>query len=175
MSAHHSDVLRAHEDGVSGYQLQVAGHGGDATKKNTPGSAILKWKHFTLKPLQTKSRGVKEVAFYESLSSAHHEDAEVKIDPEVLAYLKGLTPSYHGVVQVMIDTAEQTFDYIVLQDITHGYSPACVMDVKIGRKMYEESAPEVIAAAYHAEHMFIMPIHITTGRAGLKRSKTCID
>jgi Inositol polyphosphate kinase len=137
-------VLRAHEDGVTGYQLQVAGHGGDATKKNTPGSAILKWKHFTLKPLQTKSRGVREVDFYESLSSAHHEDAEVKIDREVLAYLKGLTPSYHGVVQVMIDTVEQTFDYIVLQDITHGYSPACVMDVKIGRKMYEESAPEVM-------------------------------
>lgn len=75
-------------------------------------------KRFVLKPVQSGSRGLREVSFYEFVRS--------RPAPRLAPFLC----RYRGVYR----------SFIVLDDLTAGLSHPCALDVKIGTKTYEEDA-----------------------------------
>ncbi|KAJ8605957.1 hypothetical protein CTAYLR_010655 [Chrysophaeum taylorii] len=72
--------------------------------------------HVVLKPLQSGSRGAREVSFYEySIGRSISE----------------FTPGYRGICG----------ERIILDDVARGMDRPCTLDVKIGTRTYEDEAP----------------------------------
>lgn len=78
-----------------------------------------------LKPVQSGSRGLREVAFYEYVRA------------QKVPGLKPFVCPYYGVVRPI----RRGQAYILLSDITAGMVKPCVLDVKLGTQTYEDEAP----------------------------------
>ncbi|KAF0694832.1 hypothetical protein As57867_014302, partial [Aphanomyces stellatus] len=78
-----------------------------------------------LKPFQSKNRGETELAFYE----------------HVLPLRLPFLPAFFGVLELQADDDSSDLRrYLQLEDLLHGMTKPCIMDVKIGTKSYEPNA-----------------------------------
>jgi len=77
---------------------------------------------FVLKPVQSETRGLREVSFYEYCA----------LRSSVFA---PFLCTYHGVVDF------QGHPYVALDDCRRGMRRPCTLDVKIGTRTYEDDAP----------------------------------
>lgn len=109
---------------------QVAGHEAGSGK---PGPLIDGSGHF-YKPLHPgDERGTHEVAFYTSFSS----------HPRVPSSVRSFFPSFGGTQLLPTsDSSDLLLPHLVLEDLLHGYSGPCVMDVKIGARTWYPRASE---------------------------------
>lgn len=80
---------------------------------------------FVLKPVQSGSRGEREVAFYEYVRAHKVPGLESFVCP------------YYGVVRPI----PRGQAYILLHDLTTSMLKPCVLDVKLGTQTYEDEAP----------------------------------
>jgi hypothetical protein len=99
--------------------LQVGGH------KDSLSMKLLR-PHFVLKPLQSDSRGQREIKFYEELEHLRSLN---------LSRMLRFICEYHGVLPNVKSTG-----YLVLTDVTAHYRRPCVMDCKIGQQTFEAGA-----------------------------------
>ncbi|KAJ4756134.1 Inositol polyphosphate multikinase [Rhynchospora pubera] len=110
---------------------QVAGH---EAGSGTLGPLIDGSGHF-FKPLNpSDERGAHELAFYTSFFS----------DPRVPHSIRSsFFPSFGGTRVLPIpDAPDLLLPHLVLENLLHGYSNPCVMDVKIGARTWYPSASE---------------------------------
>ncbi|CAH2043066.1 unnamed protein product, partial [Iphiclides podalirius] len=111
---------------VQAYSLQVAGH------QTTNGAKYLGLLQCSngriLKPILKESQR-REVDFYEHLAASKHPD---------LVELRKFTPEYFGVKKFTYNGHEQ--EYIMLEDLTERMLEPCIMDVKIGKRTWDDSA-----------------------------------
>jgi len=100
------------------FEHQVGGHGiGQAD------GGLLKHSSFVLKPLATK-KGTVEKDFYEAVGKC------------ILArYL----PKYHGIVSVEQSQGSKS-DYMKLEDLTQHFQRPSILDLKIGKQTWDETA-----------------------------------
>lgn len=104
---------------------QVAGHGSHDSKQ-----AILTGKDgCILKPVQAPPRGQREKNFYEEIFSSS--------EPSHLEF-KPFLPKYYGSCKKK--TKDGLADFMIIENLTQGYSKPCIMDIKIGAKTYGPDA-----------------------------------
>lgn len=109
---------------ISPLDTQVAGHGSeddgqDGVLQNSLG--------LIYKPIQDSSRGLRELEFYQKINNSNKED-DVQI--------RRLIPKFYG------DEKINDKHYLVLENLTFGFSKPCVMDIKIGKITYGLDATE---------------------------------
>lgn len=85
--------------------------------------SMLVAKGLVLKPVQSETRGLREVAFYEYVTR--------KKSSPMMSFLC----NYHGVVEY------EGYAYLALDDCRRGMRRPCTIDVKIGTRTYEDDAP----------------------------------
>jgi inositol-polyphosphate multikinase len=127
---------KANETMLKPPEHQVAGHAAGSGK---PGPLIDGSGHF-YKPLHPgDERGAQEVAFYTSFSS----------HPQVPSSIRSFFPSFGGTQLLPIsDSSDLSLPHLVLEDLLHGYSGPCVMDVKIGARTWYPRVSESDFAKY---------------------------
>jgi 1D-myo-inositol-tetrakisphosphate 5-kinase/inositol-polyphosphate multikinase len=84
------------------------------------------------KPVQPGIKGSTEVQFYQSLFG----DAEL---PREVVSLRQLVPGYYC-KETIRDRAGNLHEFLKLEDITHRYKKPCIMDVKVGRRVWDDFA-----------------------------------
>ncbi|XP_050310974.1 inositol polyphosphate multikinase [Anthonomus grandis grandis] len=104
---------------------QVAGHIID----DSGGIGMLKKEGLAFKPLLKKEYAEREVKLYEQL--------ETTVD-RCLIEMRQLVPKYHGVQK--LEVKGNRMDFLVLEDLTHGFKEPCIMDIKIGRRTWDPKA-----------------------------------
>ena len=108
---------------------QIAGHGseGDGEKGflKRPDGRLLK-------PVQAPPRGRRELDFYKKMNSSK--------DPTDIR-LKRCIPEFFGVEKVgFINGITVTEEFLILRDITEGFSRPAIMDIKIGSRTWGPDA-----------------------------------
>jgi hypothetical protein len=108
---------------------QIAGHGseGDGEKGflKRPDGRLLK-------PVQAPPRGRRELDFYKRMNSSK--------DPTDIR-LKSCIPEFFGVEKVgFINGITITEEFLILRDITEGFSRPAIMDIKIGSRTWGPDA-----------------------------------
>lgn len=112
---------------VTPLDTQIAGHGSE----NDGSRGMLMHKDgFVLKPVQPPPKGLREIGFYQTISSS---------DDTVDTTFRKFTAKYFGTEMI---GAANTDEYLVLDNLTQGLSKPCVMDIKIGAKTYGPDASE---------------------------------
>lgn len=125
-------LLRLVPEGYIPLPHQVGGHRhvdgklGFLRRKGQP--------QFLFKPIQAGVKGPREVAFYDSLFTGKEQDL-----PLDLRQLKQLIPWYHGIEEIQ-DRAGNSYEFMKLEDITHKFRKPCIMDIKIGRRVWDDFA-----------------------------------
>ncbi|KAL1494539.1 hypothetical protein ABEB36_010121 [Hypothenemus hampei] len=104
---------------------QVAGH----TISDTGGIAMLKKNGLVYKPLLKKDCAEREVKIYEHL--------ETTVDRSLIE-MRQLVPKFYGVETLEIK--EKAIDFLVLEDLTRDFKEPCIMDIKIGRRTWDQNA-----------------------------------
>eukprot|EP00298_Acanthocystis_sp_HF-20_P010508 c18890_g1_i1.p1 GENE.c18890_g1_i1~~c18890_g1_i1.p1 ORF type:complete len:319 (-),score=118.44 c18890_g1_i1:112-1068(-) len=112
----------AHQEGLETYKHQVAGHGGILTH---PGDGTV------LKPAIPK-----EMSLYQNV----HSKQEHVLTPFI--------PIFHGVTRIgdEVENPNQCAEkpiphqYIVLEDLFHDFMNPSILDIKMGTKLYSETA-----------------------------------
>ncbi|CAI8046652.1 Inositol polyphosphate multikinase [Geodia barretti] len=84
------------------------------------------------KPVQPGIKGTIEVQFYETLFG------EEDLPGEVVA-LRQLVPGYYH-KETIRDRAGNLHEFLKLEDITHRYKKPCILDVKVGRRVWDDFA-----------------------------------
>jgi 1D-myo-inositol-tetrakisphosphate 5-kinase/inositol-polyphosphate multikinase len=108
---------------------QVAGHGSADAKQ-----AILTGKNgCILKPIQEGPRGVREKKFYADVFSGK-EDVNQKFQK--------VMPKYYGTCIKKVGDKGERKEFLMIENLTHGYEKPCIMDVKIGVKTYGPDASQ---------------------------------
>ena len=93
-------------------------------------------KGLVLKPVQQDKRGQREAEFFKTVTSS--------TDPDMQMFTNYI-PQFHGVTKKTRDDGTIQ-EYLMMENLTSGYSKACIMDVKIGTKTYGPDAkPEKMA------------------------------
>lgn len=106
---------------------QAAGHGaGDDDKVGLLVSGL----DHVLKPVQAPPRGLREVEFYQNVSSSN--------DPECERW-RDLAPRYYG-LETLTSEAGETSQYLMLENLTSGMTSPCVLDIKVGRRTWGPDA-----------------------------------
>lgn len=110
---------------------QIAGHGseGDGEKGflKRPDGRLLK-------PVQAPPRGRRELEFYKRINASK--------DP-IDTRLKNCIPDFFGVEKVgFINGITVTEEFLILRDITEGFSRPSIMDIKIGSRTWGPDASE---------------------------------
>lgn len=110
-------------------ETQIAGHG----SCNDGQRGMLKHESgFVLKPVQGPPKGLREVTFYQTISTS---------TTETDSKFKALTAKFFGTDSVKLSNGDHS-EYLVLENLTQGFSKPCVMDVKIGSITYGPDASE---------------------------------
>lgn len=111
---------------------QVAGH--EASIYTVAGGALV-----------VKSCSPSESGFYQN-ALIHQDAVTSKSQQELITRLKKYLPTYHGTVQLISDTDESTEkgeDFaVVLENLTRGYKHANVLDIKLGKQLWDDTASE---------------------------------
>ena len=120
---------------------QIAGHGseGDGEKGflKRPDGRLLK-------PVQAPPRGRRELDFYKRINASK--------DPTDLR-LKKCIPEFFGVEKVgFINGITITEEFLILRDITEGYSRPSIMDIKIGSRTWGPDASAKKQAQENAKY-----------------------
>ena len=108
---------------------QIAGHGSE----NDGEKGFLKRPDGRLlKPIQAPPRGRRELDFYKKINSSK--------DPVDLR-LKNCIPQFFGVEKIgFINGVTVTEEFLILRDITEGFSMPAIMDIKIGSRTWGPDA-----------------------------------
>ncbi|XP_017842409.2 inositol polyphosphate multikinase [Drosophila busckii] len=125
---------------------QVAGHTFEASNAAAIGLLQDAGEGKVFKPLGKPECGEREINFYESLAaaiaatSATGNDLNGRGDSNLtdlatLAALAPHVPRYYGQQKLFVNQRQHTF--LKLEDLTHGMSKPCVMDVKVGRRTWD--------------------------------------
>ena len=87
-----------------------------------------------LKPVQRSPKGPRELQFYKELSASQCRDE--------LQCLRPWVPQFHGVTDIVISDgiAERQQTFLLLEDLASTLPHASVIDLKIGRRCWDESA-----------------------------------
>lgn len=110
----------------------VGGHSTKQEHKQDESHTILIIHDKVYKPFQAASKGKK-------LSRGDAEAEFYKLVNELKHPIKAYLPGFFGIDQLDGRT------YLVLQDITNGFRKPCLLDIKMGRRTYDEEAtPEKI-------------------------------
>jgi len=112
---------------VTALASQAGGHG--AGEEGKVGLLVSGLDH-VLKPVQNPPRGLREVAFYEKISTPNGPELEQWRD---------LTPHFHGLETVTKEDGT-TSQYLMLENLTGGMTRPCVMDIKVGKITYGPDA-----------------------------------
>ena len=120
---------------------QIAGHGseGDGEKGflKRPDGRLLK-------PVQAPPRGLRERDFYKRINTSK--------DPTDLR-LKKFIPEFFGVEKVgFINGITVTEEFLILRDITEGFSRPSIMDIKIGSRTWGPDASAKKQAQENAKY-----------------------
>ncbi|KAJ2160793.1 hypothetical protein GGF46_001981 [Coemansia sp. RSA 552] len=99
---------------VQEFEYQVAGH---------PGVLVVEGNDMLIKPLNKR-----EQQFYEGAMG--HAD------------VKSFLPIYYGSLKRDGLEAGETREYICLENLVHGFEQPCVLDLKIGSRLYDVDATE---------------------------------
>jgi len=110
-------------------ETQIAGHG---SCNDGQRGMLMHESGFVLKPVQAPPKGLREVSFYQTISTSTTE-TDVKF--------KRLTAKFFGTDSVKLANGDLS-EYLVLENLTQGFSKPCVMDVKIGSVTYGPDASE---------------------------------
>lgn len=117
---------------------QVAGHGSIDAKQ-----AILTGKNgCILKPIQAPPRGLREKKFYDDIYSS---------DKETDHQFKPFLPKYFGSCKKKSGTGELA-EFLMIENLSQGYSKPCIMDVKVGAKTYGPDASKEKIAKQDASY-----------------------
>jgi 1D-myo-inositol-tetrakisphosphate 5-kinase/inositol-polyphosphate multikinase len=125
-------------------EQQVGGH---KTAEGKVGM-LLHPPNFVLKAVQSRSRGLREVGFYEEVEARRGDSRAL----ESLCGLERFFPQYHGVVQLGLKERNEqgknlppcpSGDFLVCLDATAGMRRPCVIDIKIGRVTFEPDSSTV--------------------------------
>ncbi|PIA18923.1 SAICAR synthase-like protein [Coemansia reversa NRRL 1564] len=111
---------RANVETAQAFEYQVAGH---------PGVLVVEDNAMIIKPLNKR-----EQEFYEGANGA----------PE----FKSFMPVYYGMLQQSNDNVNsENAEFICLENLVHGFDKPCVLDIKIGSRLWDiDAAPEKQAA-----------------------------
>jgi hypothetical protein len=90
------------------------------------------WEDILYKPVQPGIKGTIELQFYETLFG------EEDLPREVVA-LRQLVPGYYH-KETIRDRAGNLHEFLKLEDITHRYRKPCILDVKVGRRVWDDFA-----------------------------------
>lgn len=118
----HSDVPGA----LLVFSNQVAGH---MVQANGQFVGMLKQNGLVFKPILKKDLGEREIHFYRTLEES---------SDKMMIELKNLVPSFYGTEKVSI--MDKEYECIVLEDLTKYYKEPCIMDIKIGRRVWDPDA-----------------------------------
>jgi len=110
-------------------ETQIAGHG---SCNDGQRGMLMHESGFVLKPVQAPPKGLREVSFYQTISTSTSE-TDIKF--------KALTAKFFGTDSVKLANGDLS-EYLVLENLTQGFSRPCVMDVKIGSVTYGPDASE---------------------------------
>jgi hypothetical protein len=80
------------------------------------------------KPIQTSSE-VKELDFY-------------SFGLDKISNMKPFLPKFYGSVYIKYQQDEKSLQHIVLEDLTQGFKHPCLVDLKIGKRTYDENATQ---------------------------------
>ncbi|KAJ2083613.1 hypothetical protein H4R24_000671 [Coemansia sp. RSA 988] len=129
------DKPRANLENAQAFEYQVAGH---------PGVLVVEDNAMIIKPLNKR-----EQMFYEGASGA----------PE----FKSFMPVYYGKLQRSNDDVDsENSEFICLENLVDGFDKPCVVDIKIGSRLWDiDAAPEKQAA------MVKKAQRTTSGRLGI--------
>ncbi|XP_077999083.1 inositol polyphosphate multikinase-like [Glandiceps talaboti] len=114
-------------EGCHPLEHQVAGHihGQGKTK-----AGMLQYVDGTiLKAMQRPPRGLRELDFYENVFRDDQEDSQ-------FLSLQQFLPRFLGTFRA----PDSEITYLKLDDITQRFSKPCILDVKMGRQVYEKGA-----------------------------------
>jgi len=112
---------------------QVGGHGAWDEKQRM----LVDTNGCILKILPPPPRGEREVNFYKDINSSE--------DPGHAQFLPWV-PGYHGVSE------KSGGNYLILENLTHGYGKPCVLDIKMGVRTYGPDASEEKKAKQDASY-----------------------
>merc|ERR1719189_1499236 len=120
---------------------QIAGHGSE----NDGEKGFLKRPDGRLlKPIQAPPRGRRELDFYKKINSSK--------DPVDLR-LKNCIPEFFGVEKIgFINGVTITEEFLILRDITEGFSMPAIMDIKIGSRTWGPDASAKKQAQENAKY-----------------------
>jgi len=110
-------------------ETQIAGHG---SCNDGQRGMLMHESGFVLKPVQAPPKGLREVTFYQTISTS---------TTETDSKFKALTAKFFGTDSVKLSNGDHS-EYLVLENLTQGFSKPCVMDVKIGSVTYGPDASE---------------------------------
>jgi len=113
------------QNDIKDFDCQVGGH---MAINGRPGVKRL-GTSYIMKPVIKDSRGSREVGFYEAVYGGAFNAA--------FCTLKDFIPLYYGVYC----PPDNSYDFLVLSDVTRLYSCPCAMDVKMGTQSFEPDAP----------------------------------
>ncbi|KAJ2809272.1 hypothetical protein H4R20_000267 [Coemansia guatemalensis] len=114
------DKPRANVETAQEFEYQVAGH---------PGVLVVEDNAMIIKPLNKR-----EQMFYEGASGSSE--------------FKSFMPVYYGMLQGSNNGADsENTEFICLENLIHGFDKPCVIDIKIGSRLWDiDAAPEKQAA-----------------------------
>jgi len=120
------EVPESKDVGLRRFDVQVAGHAEGAALGS---KALLKRDDKLFKPLQSGTRGLKELKFYEELSK------------EIPSFVH-FVPTFYGCEEALFNG--DLHKYIILEDLTHFYDKTslCVEDIKMGTRTYDDDASD---------------------------------
>ncbi|CAJ0576831.1 unnamed protein product, partial [Mesorhabditis spiculigera] len=140
------------------FQEQIAGHHPSVVKNGVREIGFLKEKgsEFILKLRQSGKRGDCEIRFYQLLNRTFSDDYDPLEDngepfpcdsitnQEEINLARfiadGGVPRFYGLKQVPI--GGQDHEFLILDDLTFGYTRPAIMDIKMGRVTYDPDASE---------------------------------
>lgn len=121
-------VIKASD--VCPLETQIAGHG---SCNDGQRGLLMHESGFVLKPVQAPPKGAREVSFYQTISTS-----SISTDIQ----FETLTAKFFGTESVKMSSGENC-EYLVLENLTQGFTKPCVMDVKIGSVTYGPDASDV--------------------------------
>ncbi|UZJ52355.1 hypothetical protein CBS101457_001675 [Exobasidium rhododendri] len=108
---------------------QVAGH--EASVYTLANEALI-----------VKSCSTAESNFYQSVLIHHSADTR-KHQAALLSRLRKYLPTYHGTIELISDDASREARLaVILENLTRGYKHPNVLDIKLGKQLWDEDASE---------------------------------
>jgi len=111
---------------------QVAGHGTKVSTRGSNRGMFMYGEEYVLKPVQAAPKGLREVEFYQHISSS-----PLPLDKRFYSLL----PKFHGTEWMKNENISDE-QFIILENLTQGMDQPCVMDIKIGATTYGPDAGE---------------------------------